>query len=111
MTSMWGHPASLLRLEDGRVLCAYGYRMHPNPGVRACLSGDGLNWRPSDIFTVSASPEVDSAHLNIGCPSSVELEPGRILTAYQVWAQTGRPEQAGEGASQRQCLEGTVFRV
>jgi hypothetical protein len=110
-TSMWGHPASLLRLQDGRVLCTYGYRMHPNPGVRACVSKDGIAWKPSDIFTVSASPDVDSDHLAIGCPSSIELGPGTILTAYQIWAQVGKGDQADAISQQRQCLESTLYRV
>jgi hypothetical protein len=101
MSSMWGHPANLLRLADGRVLCTYGYRMHPNPGVRACISRDGVDWQPGDIFTVNSLPDVDGEHLQIGCPSSVELDAGRVLTAYHVWAQ----------ASDRQCLEGSLFRV
>jgi hypothetical protein len=98
-TSMWGHPAHLLRLRDGRVLCTYGYRMHPDPGVRACVSSDGLQWKPEDIFTVVSMPHLDSDHLQIGCPSSVELDDGRILTAYHTWA------------GERQCLECSLYRV
>lgn len=98
-SSMWGHPAHLLRLQDGRVLCTFGYRMHPDPGVRACVSGDGFEWKPRDIFTVKALPDLDSEHLQIGCPSSVELEDGSILTAFQVFA------------GERQCLEGRLYRV
>ena len=98
-TSMWGHPATLLRLENGNVLCTYGYRMHPNPGVRACLSEDGVNWQPGKIFAVNALPDVDGDHLQIGCPSSLELEAGRILTAYQVWSQD------------RLSLESSQYRV
>ena len=98
-TSMWGHPAHLLALRDGRVLCTYGYRMHPDPGVRACVSEDGIHWKPQDIFAVKTMPELDSDHLHIGCPSSVELEDGRILTAYQTTKET------------RQSLECSIFRV
>jgi hypothetical protein len=106
VTSMWGHPASLLRLVDGRILCTYGYRMHPNPGVRACLSEDGVSWKPGDIFTVSAQPHVESDQLQIGCPSSVELESGNVLTAYQALAIAHEPEQ-----SAKLYLEGTSYRV
>ena len=101
-TSMWGHPANLLRLRDGRILCAFGYRMHPNPGVRACLSQDGFEWKPENIFAVKELPHLYSNRLQIGCPSSVELSDGRILTAYQVWS---------ESEENRQRLEGSLYRV
>jgi hypothetical protein len=98
-TSLWGHPAHLLRLRDGRVLATFGYRMHPDPGVRACISRDGAEWKPRDIFTVHAQPDLDSQNLQIGCPSSVELDDGSILTAYQVWS------------GDRLRLEGRLHRV
>jgi hypothetical protein len=75
--------------------------MHPNPGVRACVSKDGLEWKPSDIFTVNAQPEIDSDRLQIGCPSSIELSASKILTAYQVWT----------SGTARLCLEGSVYSV
>jgi hypothetical protein len=107
-TSMWGHPANLLRLRDGRVLCTFGYRMHPNPGVRACLSPDGVQWKPENIFAVKELANVESADLQIGCPSSVELTDGRILTAYQVWSAS---RNAKEAVQPRQLLEGSLYRV
>ena len=110
-TSMWGHPANLLRLRDGRVLCTYGYRMHPNPGVRACISPNGQDWKPSDSFAVNSLPDVDSDRLHIGCPSSVELEAGRILTAYQVWSAAKVSRENFPASSERQCLESIVYRV
>ena len=39
-TAMWGFPAHLLELRDGRILCTYGYRRKPY-GVRASISKDG----------------------------------------------------------------------
>lgn len=98
-TSMWGHPAHLLRLQDGRVLCTYGYRMHPAPGVRASLSKDGVEWKPESSFAIRTLPDLDSEHLQIGCPTSVQLNDGAILTAYHVW-------EAG-----RQCLEASLYRI
>jgi hypothetical protein len=105
---MWGHPAKLLRLRDGRVLCTFGYRMHPNPGVRACLSQDGVQWKPENIFAIKELANVESGDLQIGCPSSVELTDGRILTAYQIWSASRNPKAA---VQQRQMLEGSLYRV
>ena len=98
-TSLWGHPAHLLRLRDGRILCTFGYRMHPDPGVRGCVSENGSVWKPEDIFTSQSTPELDSEHLQIGCPSSVMLDDGGILTAYQVWN------------GERRRLEGSVYHL
>lgn len=43
-TAIWGFPPDMLRLSDGRLLCAYGYRRNPM-GVRAALSRDnGKTW-------------------------------------------------------------------
>jgi hypothetical protein len=103
-TSMWGHPAHLLRLRDGRILCSYGYRMHPNPGVRACVSPDGVQWKPESIFAVKEIANLESHRLQIGCPGSVQLDDGRILTAYQVWSEGAAPQH-------RQRLEGSLYRV
>jgi hypothetical protein len=103
-TSMWGHPANLLRLRDGRILCTYGYRMHPNPGVRGCVSEDGAQWKPEKIFAIKEVANLESNQLQIGCPSSVELSDGKILTAYHLWGQS-------ETAPQRQFIEGRVHRV
>jgi hypothetical protein len=103
-TSMWGHPANLLRLQDGRILCTFGYRMHPNPGVRGCVSEDGVQWKPENIFAVKEIPNLGSHQLQIGCPSSVQLGDGRILTAYQVWTD-------GPGSRPRQRIDGSLYRV
>merc|ERR1711964_137170 len=44
MTPMWGHPAHVVQLGDGRVLSVYGHRREPY-GIRACLSTDnGETW-------------------------------------------------------------------
>jgi hypothetical protein len=99
---MWGHPAHLLCLADGRVLCTYGYRMHPNPGVKGCVSKDGSAWKPADIFSIKEVANLDSDRLQIGCPSSVQLSDGRVLTGYQVWSET---------QENRQRLEGSLYRV
>jgi Neuraminidase (sialidase) len=72
------HPADLIVLRDGRVLMTYGERNAPR-GVHAMISSDqGRTWnKGSDIVLANDAPVTDC-----GYPSSVETEPGRIVTMY-----------------------------
>lgn len=89
-TPVWGKPAHLLPLRDGRLLMTYGYR-RPPWGVRACLSCDnGETWQmddeiiirmdgggaPGDRYTKTTGPG------DLGYPVSVQLDNGRIFTVY-----------------------------
>ena len=77
-TPMWGFPAHLLSLADGRVLCTYGYRREPF-GVRAVLSGDeGESWDTDNEIIIRG----DGLHSDLGYPASVQLQDGRILSVY-----------------------------
>ena len=77
-TPMWGHPSHLLHLQDGRVLCTYGYRRE-SFGVRACLSADGgVTW---DIAHEVVLRD-DATNGDCGYPSSVQLPDGTLVTAY-----------------------------
>jgi len=76
-TPLWGFPPHLLLLQDGRVLCVYGYRRPPY-GQRACISPDGITWRREDEIILRD----DAPNHDIGYPASVELEPGIVLTVY-----------------------------
>jgi hypothetical protein len=90
---MWGNPAHLLKLSDGRIVCAYGYRRDPM-GVRACLSEDeGRSWDMDhevvlrdDGGTVCSmwSPPRAEGGGDVGYPQSVELSNGRVLTVYYI---------------------------
>ena len=42
-TNIWGYPAELIRLMDGRYLMVYGYRRPPY-GVKGVISEDGVHW-------------------------------------------------------------------
>ncbi len=76
-TPLWGFPPHLTLLSDGRVLCSYGYRRPPY-GIRACVSEDGVTWKTKDErILVDDAPNAD-----LGYPSSIELEPGVLLTVY-----------------------------
>ncbi len=77
-TPIWGYPAHLLRLHCGDVLASYGYRREPM-GQRACLSHDGCATWDVDNEIVLRD---DATSVDLGYPSTVELEPGEMLTVY-----------------------------
>ena len=92
-----GGPPHLLRLDDGRILCSYGYR-RPPMGIRAIVSDDGgYTWgRP--IILRSDGGHLSSLHKrrlknrfrlphpgnDVGYPVSVQLDNDKILTAYYI---------------------------
>ena len=88
----WGYPAHLLRLRDGRVLCAYGYRREPM-GVRAVLSeDDGNTWDTANGIVLRDDggtanrmrEDRSSAGGDVGYPVSTQLADGSILTVYYI---------------------------
>ena len=90
-TNIWGYPADLTPLQDGRVLCTYGYR-RGEFGIRVCLSEDGEHWDVADEFVVSQGGQVsptDEARswYHIGYPTSVQLADGTILSVFHEWTQ------------------------
>jgi hypothetical protein len=75
-TGIWGHPAHLIQLKSGRVLCTYGHRREPF-GIRARLSEDeGETWGKETAI------RDDGLHWDLGYPASVQLEDERILSVY-----------------------------
>ena len=77
-TEMWGYPAHLLRLADGRLLTVYGIRRAPF-GIRACLStDDGETWDYQHEIIIRD----DMPSSNLGYPTVVQLPDGRIFVAY-----------------------------
>lgn len=96
-TNIGGFPAHALQLDDGRVLCTYGRRRKPY-GVRACLSYDyGLSWDVENEIVIRD----DGAGWDVGYPKSVQLDDGRILTAYYIHTKRGG----------RCKIEVTIWRV
>lgn len=79
---MIGHPADLIQLADGRILCTYGVRSgyHADPGgIRAAFSHDnGDTWRIEE--EVQLRP--DFLNLDVGCPESLQVADGRVMTVY-----------------------------
>lgn len=73
---VWGLPSHLLKLKSGHLLMTYGYRRPPF-GNQARLSTDhGKTW--SEPVTLSA----DGAGVDLGYPSTVELNDGSLLTVW-----------------------------
>ena len=88
-TNLWGYPADLTLLQDGRMLCTYGHRRDPY-GVRGCISGDGVHWDVSDEFIIregGIAPSHFPVYWHIGYPTSIQLSNGSILTVDHQWTQ------------------------
>jgi hypothetical protein len=71
-----GNPATLTRLDDGRLAMAYGWRLAPY-GIRARVStDDGRSWsREIDVNSNAAS-------WDIGYPRTVQRADGKCVTIY-----------------------------
>ena len=104
-TDIWGFPAHLIKLRDGRILSAYGYRREPG-GVRAVLSSDGgVTWNmdkevvlrddggyPSSLkkdMKGTLRPPPGRWQGDVGYPVSVQLPDDSILTAYYITESDG----------------------
>ena len=95
-TAIWGYPAHLLRLTDGRLLTVYGVRRPPY-GIRACLSDDdGVTWDTEHELVIRD----DLPNGNLGYPAAAELSNGRVIAAYY-----------GEDASGVTHIIGSSFRL
>lgn len=120
-TNIWGYPAELIALQDGRYLMVYGYRRPPY-GVRGIISEDSLIWDVKNEFVIReggvpgqnadeqpASTLIDPVsgrkrrgtidwmnpglYQHIGYPSVVQLHDGTILVAYHEWSDDPQPIQ------------------
>ncbi len=88
-TNLWGYPADLTLLQDGRMLSTYGHRRDPW-GIRACISEDGLHWDVANEFVISsggiAPPEaVPNLYWHIGYPTTIQLNDGTLFTVFHEW--------------------------
>ncbi len=99
-TKIWGFPAHLLELKDGRILCSYGYRRAPF-GLRACVSRDGGRTWDVDREIVLRD---DGGTGDLGYPSVVEVGDGRLLVVY--WM---NHQKEGDPASEVRYIAGTFF--
>ena len=96
-TPMWGYPADLLLLQDGRLLATYGHRRQPY-GIRVCLSADEA--RTWDIKNEIVLRD-DFQNGDLGYPTTTQLDNGNLLTAYY-----GRDEN-----NDVTCIQGTFWRL
>lgn len=79
-TGLWGYPANLLLLPDGRLLATYGYRRAPM-GIRAALSRDGgRTWDTARELVLRADGFGSGSDL--GYPITTFLPDGHLLTIY-----------------------------
>ncbi len=73
-----GHPCMPLRLRDGRIAIAYGYRQKPY-GIRLrVMKSDGRNLDDAKEIILRD----DGRGADLGYPWMLELDDGRILVAY-----------------------------
>ena len=120
-TNIWGYPAELISLQDGRYLMVYGYRRPPY-GVRGIISEDGVTWDVKNEFIIReggvpgkhdqsqppstmmhpssglmSAGEVDwrnpGLYQHIGYPSVAQLKDGSIAVAYHEWSEDPQPIQ------------------
>ena len=95
-TGLWGYPADVLQLQDGRVLAVYGYRKAPW-GVRGCVSEDGMTWDIKNEFVIreggAAPPEFGSGYYHIGYPTVTQLKDGTIIAAFHEYSDDKPPIQ------------------
>jgi hypothetical protein len=72
----YGAPGSLVRMQDGRLVIVYGYRLPPY-GIRAAVSEDeGRTWGPELIV------RDDGGSWDLGYPNAVESSKGRVMAVY-----------------------------
>lgn len=106
-TRIWGYPAHLLQLQDGRLLCSYGYRREP-AGIRAVVSNNGgwswdladerilrddggtpaQAWSAADLKLFKTKAGLAGAP-DLGYPRSIQLADGTIFSVYYFTAKDG----------------------
>ncbi len=70
------NPASMIKLNDGRICLTYGWR-YPPQGIRAKTSeDDGENWSEEIIL------RDDGGTWDIGYPRTIQRPDGKVVTVY-----------------------------
>ena len=71
-----GSPPHLLRHSSGKLICVYGRREAPFAQEAVVSDDDGMTWSAPRCI------DGDAVSSDLGYPSSVELEDGKIMTVY-----------------------------
>src|SRR5207245_2523722 len=93
-TEIRGYPPHLLRLRDGRVLCAVTYRWEPM-GIRAFLShDDARTWDTANpiilrddagaVSTLWKDHATRSGGSDVGYPITVQFPDDTLFTSYWI---------------------------
>jgi hypothetical protein len=87
VTGPSAHPADLVKLPDGRILMATGFRAGPF-GVRGLIGDSQGHFLWKDRFTLVD----DSTNPDTGYPSSVVMPNGQVLTFYYAVGSKTHPD-------------------
>ena len=82
-----GFPSHLLKLRDGRLLMSYSYRFDPFGNFARMSEDEGETWSPPFVF--GPARKVD-----MGYPSSAELDDGTLLSVWYENVQGSNPARA-----------------
>ena len=99
LTDIRGYPPHIIRLQDGRLLCAVTHRWAPM-GIRAVVSGDnGRSWDTTHtiILRDDAGTPSELWHeglhstgaADVGYPVTVQLDDGMLFTCYWITTEDG----------------------
>lgn len=77
-SGIWGQPAHLLKLNNGDILCTYGFREKPY-SIKAVISNDnGKTWYVDKTITLKENAPI----WDMGYPKSVQINNEEIITVY-----------------------------
>ena len=77
-TAIQGYPVHMLKLKNGSIMAAYGYRWEPY-SIRVVFSHDNCRTWDTDYIETLYQWEDQP---DMGYPVSIELEPGRVMTVF-----------------------------
>lgn len=89
VTETGGNPPSMVRLDDGRLVMTYGYRLKPF-GIRARMSrNNGLTWGEEFVL------REDGGGGDLGYTRTVKRPDGRLVTVYYFNEDAGKERYIG----------------